>query len=214
MTSKGHFITFEGIEGVGKSTQCQRVVDWLQGLGLSVVRTREPGGTEIAEMIRSIFVSHHQEPMDAMTELLLVFAARAQHLAHKIRPALAEGKWVVCDRFTDASFAYQGARDSLPTSAVADLELLVQGGLQPDLTILLDLPVAMGRTRMMERPDVMDRIETEDVGFFERVRQLYLERAAASRDRMQVVDADGSVDAVFLRVQQCFQHQWDVLLHA
>ena len=211
--SEGCFITFEGIEGVGKSTQCLQAVDWLKSLGHTVVHTREPGGTEIEEIIRSIFIANHAEPMDAMTELLLVFAARAQHLAQKIQPALAAGHWVVCDRFTDASFAYQGARDTLPSNAVEQLEQLVHRHLQPDITFLLDMPVEAGMARVRSRGEQSDRIEDESLAFFQAVRQGYLRRADQYPDRIRVVDASGSIDTVFARIQQSLQEQWECLAH-
>lgn len=185
---KGRFITFEGVEGAGKSTQITFAAEWLRAAGIEVLVTREPGGTPLAERIRACLLEPSTEPMADATELLLVFAARAQHLAEKIKPALARGAWVLCDRFTDATYAYQGAGRGLPTAMIAGLEQLVQGGLRPDATLLLDLPVAEGLGRAGKRA-TLDRIEQEGTDFFERIRQCYLARAAAEPERFFVINA-------------------------
>lgn len=195
MTVRGKFITVEGGEGVGKSTNLTLVADLLSRAGHVPVQTREPGGTALAEQIRQLLLAHGDEPMHAWTELLLIFAARAQHLAQVIEPALAAGRWVLCDRFTDATYAYQGGGRGLNREHIAALEALVQGSVRPDLTILLDAPVATGRARAENRSQP-DRFEVEQEAFFERVRATYLSRAAAEPDRFQVINAGQPLDAV------------------
>ncbi len=190
---RGCFITLEGIEGVGKSTNSLAVVRTLEAAGLSVVHTREPGGTELAERLRDLLLAVDKEPVEPLAELLLMFAGRAQHLERLIRPALARGQWVVCDRFTDATYAYQGGGRQLDEAQIAALEALVHGDLQPDLTLFLDLPVEEGLKRISDRPH--DRFEQEAVEFFERVRQAYLVRAERF-DRFVIVDAAQSLPDV------------------
>ncbi|WP_016854349.1 dTMP kinase [Halomonas smyrnensis] len=195
MQRRGRFITLEGGEGVGKSTNLAWVAEHLEARGLEVVRTREPGGTPRAEAIRGLLLDPaSDEPLDDDAELLLVFAARAQHLARVVRPALERGAWVVCDRFTDATFAYQGGGRGIPAERIAELEAFVQQGLQPDLTLLLDMPMAAAQRRLEGRLErsggQRDRFERERAEFFEAVRQAYLARAAAAPERMAVVDAD------------------------
>ena len=175
--SKARFITIEGIEGVGKSTNIDFITRYLDRAGLPWTVTREPGGTPLAEQIRQLLLAQHSETMAEMTELLLIFAARAQHLAQVIRPALAQGRWVVSDRFTDATYAYQGGGRGLSSETIARLELLVQEELRPDLTIILDLDPGTGLERARQRAS-LDRFELEKLGFFERVRKSYLQRAA------------------------------------
>ena len=171
--TRGKFITFEGTEGVGKTTNMDFVEQLLKGRGVDLIRTREPGGTPMAERVRAILLDAGSEPIDPDAELLLVFAARAQHLARVICPALASGTWVLCDRFTDATYAYQGGGRGLSIERIGALEVAVQGDLQPDLTIYLDLPVATGLERIA--PSDRDRFEREQHQFFERVRRAYLE---------------------------------------
>ncbi|KGE77015.1 dTMP kinase [Halomonas salina] len=195
MQRRGRFITLEGGEGVGKSTNLAWVAAHLEARGLEVVRTREPGGTPRAEAIRGLLLDPaSDEPLDADAELLLVFAARAQHLARVVRPALERGAWVVCDRFTDATFAYQGGGRGIPFARIAELEAFVQQGVQPDLTLLLDMPMAAAQHRLEGRLErsggQRDRFERERAEFFEAVRQAYLARAAAAPERIAVVDAD------------------------
>ncbi|MCK2045016.1 dTMP kinase [Chromohalobacter japonicus] len=193
----GRFITLEGGEGVGKSTNVDFVCDWLSARGIDVLRTREPGGTPRAEAIRALLLDPTpQEPLDETAELLLMFAARAQHLAAKIRPALARGVWVVCDRFTDATFAYQGGGRGLDETRIATLEALVQDDLQPDLTLLLDMPVEAAQHRVERRGTTRDRFESERQNFFTAVRESYLSRAAQAPARFAVIDADRELDAV------------------
>lgn len=197
---RGVFITVEGVEGAGKSTQVDRVAHWLEQHGHAVVRTREPGGTQLAEKIREILLDKHNSSLSGQAELLLMFAARAQHLAEKIRPALEQGKVILCDRFTDATWAYQGGGRGLPRSEIAVLERLVHESLQPDLTLLLDLPVEIGLSRASKRSE-SDRFERESVEFFERVRQAYLERAEADPGRFAVIDASGDEETVWSQIR-------------
>lgn len=184
----GLFITLEGPEGAGKSTNREYLAERLRERGVEVLLTREPGGTPLAERIRELLLTPSDEPMAADTELLLVFAARAQHLAEVIRPALARGSVVLCDRFTDATYAYQGGGRGLPSARIAILENFVQGELRPDLCLIFDLPVEVGLARAAARGR-LDRFEQEERGFFEAVRQAYLRRAAAEPGRYRVVDA-------------------------
>lgn len=194
MNRRGRFITLEGGEGVGKSTNLDWICAWLDERGIEVVRTREPGGTPRAESIRQLLLDPApQEPLDDDAELLLIFAARAQHLAQVIRPALARGAWVVCDRFTDATFAYQGGGRGVDMQRIATLENLVQQGLTPDLTLLLDMPVEAAQSRVDQRLGQQggqrDRFERERLVFFQSVRDTYLARAAAEPSRMVIIDA-------------------------
>ncbi len=190
---QGKFITLEGTEGVGKTTNLELIRDEVAGAGHSVVTTREPGGTPLAEEIRELLLAVREEPVSETTELLLMFAARAQHVATVIRPALEAGQWVVCDRFTDATYAYQGGGRGLDAEVIHTLENIVQCGLQPDLTIFLDVSVETAARRIAERNH--DRFEREQVAFFERVRTAYLERAA-NHPRIRVVDASVELDQV------------------
>ncbi|SFM19897.1 dTMP kinase [Marinobacter zhejiangensis] len=188
MTKRGQFITFEGSEGVGKSTQIALAADALRSAGVDVIVTREPGGTPMAEAIRELLLAPRDEAVHETTELLLMFAARAQHLYGRILPALERGSWVLCDRFTDATFAYQGAGRGVPEERIAALESLVQQAVRPDHVILLDAPVETGMARATRRGE-LDRFEREEVAFFERIRACYLERAQRSPERYHVVDA-------------------------
>lgn len=191
----GLFITLEGPEGAGKSTNREYLADRLRAHGIDVVLTREPGGTPLAERIRELLLAPSDEPMNADTELLLVFAARAQHLAEVIRPALARGAVVLCDRFTDATYAYQGGGRGLSQERIATLENFVQGDLRPDLTLVFDLPVEIGLARATARGR-LDRFEQEGRTFFDAVRSTYLERAAASPERYRLVNAAVSLSDV------------------
>lgn len=191
----GRFVTLEGIEGVGKSTQCAVVAEELRALGHPVVLTREPGGTALGEGIRALLLDESLPPMSSMAELLLIFAARAEHLEKVIRPALAAGQWVVCDRFTDATYAYQGGGRGLSVSGIETLESLVQGVLRPDLTLLLDSPVDLALTRARSR-GTGDRFESERTDFFGRIRDAYLHRARTEAGRFRVVDASPAIDVV------------------
>ena len=208
---RGAFITLEGGEGVGKSTQIAAAVAALEAAGLAVVRTREPGGTPLAEAIRGLLIGDCDEAMDADTELLLMFAARNQHLARLIRPALGRGEWVVCDRFTDATYAYQGAGRGIDAARIGQLEAFVQRGMQPDLTLLLDAPVEVGMARAARRNSAGDRFEREARDFFERVREGYLSRAAAEPRRFRIIDAAQPLEAVGAQLRAAlteFAAQW------
>ena len=191
----GLFITLEGPEGAGKSTNREYLAERLREQGIDVLLTREPGGTPLAERIRELLLDPSDEPMAADTELLLVFAARAQHLQQVIRPALARGCVVLCDRFTDATYAYQGGGRGLSVERIAQLELFVQGELRPDLTLIFDLPVEIGLARAAARGR-LDRFEQEGRGFFEAVREAYLQRAAQAPQRYRVLDAGQSLAQV------------------
>jgi dTMP kinase len=193
--TRGRFITLEGGEGVGKSTNLAFVAELLEAAGLEVQCTREPGGTPLAERVRELIVSPCGETMPAMAELLLMFAARALHIEGRIRPALAAGSWVLCDRFTDASYAYQGAARGLGEAPVRWLETHVQGDLRPDLTLLLDADPELGLARAGAR-GAADRFEQERLGFFRRVRAGYLARAHAEPDRFRIVDASQPLQRV------------------
>jgi len=196
--SPGRFLSFEGIEGVGKSTQIAVLARALAARGIEVLVTREPGGTPLAESIRALVLQPREETLPPLAELLLMFAARAVHLNNVIEPQLAAGRWVLCDRFTDATYAYQGAGRGVPTEAIATLERLVQRERRPDLTLLLDAPVELASARVHERnaPAGPDRFERERGEFFERVRRGYLALAAAAPERIVVIDARGSLNAV------------------
>ncbi|MBV0931831.1 dTMP kinase [Marinobacterium weihaiense] len=198
---RGCFVTVEGTEGVGKTTNLDFVQQTLESAGLEVLRTREPGGTPLAEDIRTLLLTPRAEPVADLTELLLMFAARAQHLEQVIKPALAAGKWVLCDRFTDATYAYQGGGRGMDTAQIQVLENLVQDGLQPDLTLLLDLPVSVGLERARAR-SAPDRFESEKSRFFEAVRQHYLQRAAADPGRFAVIDAAPALPDVQQQISQ------------
>jgi dTMP kinase len=196
----GRFLTIEGIEGVGKTTQVARLSKSLGERGIAHVVTREPGGTPLAEKIREIVLldKARGETLPPTAELLLMFAARAVHLHNHVEPNLRAGQWVLCDRFTDATYAYQGGGRRLGFDNIGWLESMVQGALRPDLTVLLDAPVeqALQRARQRNAGAVVDRFESERVEFFERVREVYLSRAAAEPHRIAVIDASQSVDRV------------------
>ena len=189
----GRFITLEGSEGAGKSTNVDVVCETLTDAGIDFVRTREPGGTPMAEALRDVMLHKWGESVDGITELLLVFAARAQHLSHVIRPALASGQWVVCDRFTDATFAYQGYGRQLDLEKLAILESWIQGDLQPDITLYLDVAPDVAEERIASREK--DRMEVERRDFFVRVRQGYLDRAR-KHDRFEIIDAGNPLQSV------------------
>ncbi len=204
---QGRFITFEGGEGVGKSTQITRAAAWLAAEGIEVVLSREPGGTPRAEQLRRMLLERTDEPMPQSCELLLMFAARASHLANLIEPAVTRGAWVLCDRFTDATYAYQGGGRGVPASDIDALVRIVHPQRQPDLTVLLDAPIAVGtaRARLRNGAAGPDRFESERVKFFERVRQNYLQRAAQEPARFRMVDATGAVEQVELAVRAALQ---------
>ncbi len=188
MGSRGLFITVEGGEGVGKSTNMAFLQEYLRTRGVDIVVTREPGGTRLGEDIREMLLRVRDEQVCPMTELLLIFAARAQHISERIEPALAAGKWVLCDRFTDATYAYQSGGRGMDADIVRRLEELVQGGLRPDFTLLLDAPVSTGMARARGRGE-LDRFEREALDFFERVRDTYLHLAQGASSRYRIIDA-------------------------
>ncbi len=192
---KGKFITLEGTEGVGKSTNIACIEQWLTRQGIAFISTREPGGTELGEEIRGLLLSHRAQSVDVMAELLLMFAARAQHLSEKILPALNKGIWVLCDRFTDATFAYQGGGRGVENHLIQTLADLVQGELQPDLTVVLDIDPEIGLVRVQGRGEA-DRFEVEEIAFFDRVRQGYQAQIARQPERFCMVDAAQSMEQV------------------
>ncbi len=198
---RGLFITMEGIEGVGKTTNLEFVQQWLRDHHIAVVATREPGGTELGEKIRALLLDHRNQNIANDTELLLMFAARAQHIAEVIEPALAQGKWVLCDRFTDATYAYQGGGRGIDSQRIARLEEWVQGPLRPDITLLLDAPVEVGLARAAKRKQEADRFEREKQAFFERIRAAYLGLAAQHPGRYRVIDAAQSLDQVKMQLE-------------
>ena len=192
---QGRFISVEGGEGVGKSTHLEFIAGWLRERGKRLLVTREPGGTPGADEIRETLLKIRSEPFQPMAELLLMFAARALHVENVIRPALVKGIWVLCDRFTDASYAYQGGGRGIPASRIAALERMVLRGLKPDLTLLLDAPIEIGMARARKRGP-MDRFEREQDEFFSRVRRAYLTRARREPRRIVRVDASGTLESV------------------
>ncbi len=198
--STGKFITLEGSEGAGKSTNIPFIKSFLTDNGIDVVLTREPGGTPLAERIRNILLDKNEKVMSSDTELLLMFAARAQHLEEVIKPSIAQGKWVLCDRFTDATYAYQGGGRGIDNARIELLENWVQGGLRPDLTIIFDLPIDTGMARADKRSDP-DRFEQEDIEFFNRVRQSYLDRAGKVPERYKIIDASPDLATVQSNLQ-------------
>jgi dTMP kinase len=192
---RGCLITLEGGEGAGKSTNLAYIADYLIGHGIELVCTREPGGTPLAEQLRQLLLAPRAELVAPTAELLMVFAARSQHLQEVILPALERGQWVLCDRFTDATFAYQGGGRGMPISRIEQLQQMVQGEFRPDVTLILDLPVDVGMQRARERA-ALDRFELEQLSFFSRVRDAYLALASASPQRYRVIDASVSLERV------------------
>jgi len=189
--SRGKFITLEGIDGAGKSTHIRGIADFLRGKGREVVVTREPGGTPLGEQLRAMLLS---QVMHIDTETLLMFAARREHIARVIEPGLAAGRWVISDRFTDATYAYQGSGGGMAMDRIAALEHWVQTGLKPDLTLVFDVPIEVALARLSR--ERADRFESENRGYFERVRGGYLERAAGDPGRVRVVDGQRPVEEV------------------
>ena len=198
---RGRFITVEGIEGTGKSTNIAFLTERIEAHGHKVVTSREPGGTPMAEKIRQLLLDHGQEPLPAIAELLLFFAARSLHLQNMILPTLEEGTWVISDRFTDASRAYQAAGRGLPADSVETLAGWVLSGLEPDLTVLLDAPAEIGMRRAKSRGEG-DRMDNETLEFYERVREAYLQLAERDPERFVVVNADQPLDAVQREIEQ------------
>ena len=195
MSRKGKFISIEGTEGVGKSTNIAFIKKWLANKQINIIETREPGGTPLAEQIRELLLSKREEHVDSKTELLLMFAARCQHVSQKIKPALEAGQWVLSDRFTDASYAYQGAGRALGLDKLQQLDAWALQGFKPDLTIMLDLPIDVGLARAAKRSE-KDRFESEKVEFFTKVREGYLTIAQREPERMKVIDASGTIEQV------------------
>ena len=193
--NKGHFITLEGGDGSGKTTQIELLSDYLRGRGIDAYMTREPGGTRLGEALRDIIL-HSSDPIDDKVELLLMFAARLQHITEVIKPRLASGQWVLSDRFTDATFAYQGGGRQVAIKDIEGLQIFVQGDFTSDKTILLDLPVEQGILRLTRRGEAHDRIEQQDLAFKRRVREAYLERYRQCRSRIALVDASGTIAQV------------------
>lgn len=202
--NKGKFITIDGVEGAGKSTQIELICSYLHRKGIEVVRTREPGGTDIGEKIRSVLLDVDNKEMHSDTELLLMFSSRNELIQNKIIPALNDGKWVVSDRFTDASFAYQGGGRMLSLDRIAKLENWVLGSFKPDLTFLLDISVEIGMTRVEAR-NAKDRIEQEERDFFERVRSVFIERSKIYPDRIKLINAERSVDEIQTQIQSIIE---------
>jgi dTMP kinase len=205
MIRQGQFITVEGGEGAGKSTNLEFIQGLLEQAGIEVLFTREPGGTELGEEVRQLLLGHQHSGMADETELLLMFAARAEHLKRKIIPALNAGQWVLCDRFTDATYAYQGGGRGISAERIAQLETWVQGTLRPDLTLLLDLPVAAGMARAGKR-SAPDRFEREQRVFFDQVRACYLDIAQREPGRMKIIDAAVSLTAVQQQIGRVITH--------
>lgn len=203
----GLFITVEGTEGVGKTSNMNFIRETLEARGIEVVCTREPGGTPLAEELRELLLSKREEKVDETAELLMMFAARAQHLQSLIIPSLMRGAWVLCDRFTDATYAYQGAGRGLSMQTIAQLESIVQGQLQPDATFILDVDVRLGLERASKRSEA-DRFESEHIEFFERIRACYLSRAEQQPKRFFVINAGQTLD----KVQQDIHGQLNLLL--
>ncbi len=197
---KGKFITIDGIEGTGKSTQIAFICSYLQRKGIEVIKTREPGGTVLGEKIRSLLLGRDTGAMHSDTELLLMFSDRNEHIQRKIKPALNAGKWVVSDRFTDASFAYQGGGRELDLMRISELEKWVHGEFQPDLTIILDVEAELGMNRISSRLE-KDRIEQEDWEFFNRVRRAFIDRAKKFPQRIKLLDATSSIEEVQQNIQ-------------
>ncbi|MEC8126062.1 MAG: dTMP kinase [Pseudomonadota bacterium] len=209
---KAQFITLEGVEGAGKSTQKDALCRLLDANGVPYIETREPGGTPYAESIRELLLSYSDDAPSAKTELLLMFAARAQHLEMKILPALEAGTWVICDRFTDATYAYQGGGRGLPFDWIETLETLVQGAKCPDLTLIFDVPVEIGLARAGRR-GALDRIESEDLAFFERVRAMYQQIASRETDRVVMLDASTDVESVTESMITLLMTRWNLSCH-
>ncbi len=197
---KGKFITIDGVEGAGKSTQIDLICKHLYEKGIKVVRTREPGGTEVGEKIRSVLLDVENQAMHSDTELLLMFSSRNELIQNKIIPALNDGYWVVSDRFTDASFAYQGGGRMLNLDRIAELEDWVLGDFKPDLTLLLDVSVEVGMARIEAR-SAKDRIELEEREFFERVRSIFIRRSETFPERIKLIDASGAVDDIHSKIR-------------
>jgi dTMP kinase len=198
--TRGHFITLEGMDGAGKTTHLEWLRARLLARGIALTVTREPGGTALGESLRGLLLDSHEQRQPE-TEALLMFAARSEHIARVIEPALASGQWVLCDRFTDATYAYQAGGSGMAWSRIAELERWVQGGLQPDLTLYFDLTPEVGRSRTRQAREP-DRFEREQLGFYERVRAAYLRRAEEHPDRIRIIDASQSIAEVQVELEK------------
>ena len=198
--NKGRFITIDGVEGAGKSTQIDLICSYLNRKSIKVVRTREPGGTDLGEKIRALLLDVDNKGMHNDTELMLMFSSRNELIQNKIIPALNEGYWVVSDRFTDASFAYQGGGRMLDLNRISQLASWTQGDFQPDLTLVLDISVDIGMDRIEARA-AKDRIELEERAFFERVRSVFIDRSVAYPERIKLIDASGSIDDIHSKIK-------------
>lgn len=204
--NKPYFMTIEGIEGVGKSTNIEFIKRYLDAKHIEYIHTREPGGTALAEKIRELLLQEHSEKVNEVSELLLMFASRAQHIQEVIKPALALNKWVICDRFTDATFAYQGGGRGVDISKIETLQQLVQDDLRPDLTFILDLEPSIGLSRAAKR-SALDRFEKEELDFFNKVRANYLQRAAQDPQRCKVIDASQNLEKVAADIEGVLSKQ-------
>lgn len=198
----GKFISIEGIEGAGKSTQISFIRDFLEAQGKRVVVSREPGGTELGEQIRELLLAPREAGMSEDAELLLMFAARAEHIHQVIKPALERGDWVLCDRFVDATFAYQGGGRGIDRDRIETISDWTLKGIQTDLTLLFDLPVAVGQSRVIKRQQEKDRFEQEKAAFFEKIRDCYLQRAKAEPERIKCIDASRNIEAIQSQLSQ------------
>lgn len=196
----GKFISIEGVEGAGKSTQMAFIQQYLQQQGKTVVVTREPGGTRLGEQIRELLLTPREEGMSHDAELLLMFAARAEHVEQVIKPALSRGDWVLCDRFVDATFAYQGGGRGIDMSRIGHIADWTLNGLQTDITLLFDLPVELGQQRVKKRNEDIDRFEQEKTAFFQRIRDCYLQRAQQEPNRIKVIDSSQSIEQIQLQL--------------
>ena len=210
---QGHFITLEGIEGAGKSTAVQILANYLRDNNIDFILTREPGGTEIAEKIRKVLLAHYTEPMHPDTEMLLYFSGRAQHLNQIIIPALQRGQWVICDRFTDATYAYQGGGRGLSQEKIAILENWVQGSLRPNCTLLFDVAANIGLDRV-KKNRTLDRLEIEKEVFFKKARNCYLERACKEPNRFYIIDANKTSEEVAKQVQEVLKSYLEKTIHS
>ena len=206
-SAPGRFLAIEGVDGAGKSTQVPRVDEWLRRNGVKTLVTREPGGTPLGESLRALLLDPRFTGMSTSAELLVMFAARAEHLEKRIVPALADGVWVLCERFTDATFAYQGGGRDVDPKRIAALEETVQGDVRPDLVLVLDVPVEVGLGRSVRR-GAADRFERESIEFFRRVREVYLARAAQHPERYAVIDARAGEETVTRRIVEAISERF------
>lgn len=205
---KGRFISVDGADGCGKSTHIDFIKDWLNERGAEVIHTREPGGTAFGELLRQILLNNDDVPISARSELLLIFAARMQHVEEIIVPNLNAGKWVLCERFTDATYAYQGGGRGIDTETIAMLEEWTHGDLQPNLTLLLDIPVEISVDRVSSRGNAQDRFERQELEFKESVRKAYQARAAQFPQRIRLIDANNTIEHVRAEISSVLENFW------